>query len=331
MIDTRELEKLTLRRRSYGQMMIGTFFLGPNYNLPPRTRIHLEGLENVPLDHTVIFAMNHTDRYNYWPFQYKMWSLHRFPYTTTWVKAKYYGNRAISWFFNRCNNIPLPSKGYLIFQDGFTALQRKLVNDEYRILRDLLDGTLDYKGMADNVTEPLRRMFSQPRRDFNPEHENWTSYLQRWNDRLMKLVETRTLQALGPNFNNLIVFPQGTRAKRLQPGHPGLAQFALRHEIPVIPVGCMGSEDVYPGTSPLAKGGDILYRLGKEMTFADAFADCRISEPYIPFTRDVAPFGEEIQRATERITLAINDLLDAPYKLLSDTVEDNRAKAEQLI
>jgi hypothetical protein len=33
--------------------------------------------------------MNHTDRYNYWPFQYQLWKW-QYPYTTVWAKGKYY-------------------------------------------------------------------------------------------------------------------------------------------------------------------------------------------------------------------------------------------------
>ena len=40
-------------------------------------------------DEPVIFAMNHTDRYNYVPFQYGLWQ-EKDRFTATWVKGKYY-------------------------------------------------------------------------------------------------------------------------------------------------------------------------------------------------------------------------------------------------
>jgi hypothetical protein len=70
-IDEHHLNRLRLWERPFGQKVVGSIFLGPNYTLPPVTRIVLEGVANIPRDRTVMFALNHTDRYNYWPFQYK--------------------------------------------------------------------------------------------------------------------------------------------------------------------------------------------------------------------------------------------------------------------
>ena len=41
---------------------------------------------------------------------------------------------------------------------------------------------------------------------------------------------------------HLLVFPQGTRSRRLTRGHTGAAQIALHTGAPVIPVGCSGSD-----------------------------------------------------------------------------------------
>ncbi|GAG39238.1 unnamed protein product, partial [marine sediment metagenome] len=71
MIDEEHLIRLKLWERPLGQKVVGGIFLMPNYSMPPATRIVLEGAENIPRDRTVMFALNHTDRYNYWPFQYR--------------------------------------------------------------------------------------------------------------------------------------------------------------------------------------------------------------------------------------------------------------------
>ena len=62
------------------------------YRIFAKVDIRIENLERIPRGENVIFAMNHTDRFNYWPFQYKLFSMHEFPFTTVWVKAKYYKN-----------------------------------------------------------------------------------------------------------------------------------------------------------------------------------------------------------------------------------------------
>ena len=282
-IDEDHLTRLRLWERPLGQNVVAQL-LRVNYGLPPVTRIVLEDVENVPRDRNVIFALNHTDRYNYWPFQYQMWRRGDLPSTTTWVKGKYYESRALGWFFDQCNNIPLPSRGYLILQDARATLGRKLDDDEYRVLRDLVDRKLAQDALPDSTSADLRRLLSEPRRDFRPADESYADFMHRWNDRLMGLVERRTLEALFDNHNNVIVFPQGTRSLRLLPGKPGLAQFALRHEVPVVPVGSMGSEHAYPSASPWARGATCRYRFGKPLSVDDALADCRIDTPYAPFT-----------------------------------------------
>jgi 1-acyl-sn-glycerol-3-phosphate acyltransferase len=330
-IDEEHLTRLKLWERPFGQKVVGSIFLMPNYSMPPATRIVLEGVENIPRDRTVMFAVNHTDRYNYWPFQYKMWRRGDLPFTTTWVKGKYYENRWLGWFFDQCNNIPLPSRGYLILQDARALLDRKLDDEEYRVLRDLVDGRLERDAVEDSASADIRRLLTEARRDFQPAGETYAAFMRRWNDRLMGLVEQRTLQALFENHNNVIVFPQGTRSIRLLPGKPGLAQFALRHEIPVVPVGSMGSEDAYPGASPWARGATCLYRIGEPLTVADALADCQIAQPYAPFTHEAEVHAGCFERAMKRITAAIDDLLEDPYKMAAESDLDGRRRADRLI
>ena len=91
-------------------MFVASVFLGPNYRAFPGVKIELEGVENLP-KHPVIFAMNHTDRYNYWPFQYKLWrKTDRL--TATWVKGKYYEHPITAAALEWTNNIPAASRGY---------------------------------------------------------------------------------------------------------------------------------------------------------------------------------------------------------------------------
>ncbi len=147
----------------------------------------------------------------------------------------------------------------------------------------------------------------------------------------MGLVERRTLEALFTNHNNLIVFPQGTRSIRLLAGKPGLAQFALRHEIPVVPVGSMGSEQAYPSANPWARGATCRYRIGRPLTVDDALADCRIDARYAPFTGEADAHSKYFELATERITAAIDELLEDPYKRTTESDTDARRRADQLI
>lgn len=329
-VDETHIKNVRLYRRPLAQLAVAHLFLTPNYRLPPRVEIILEGLENLPRNRRVIFALNHTDRYNYWPFQYQMWRHGDLPFTTTWVKAKYYENPLLAWFFDQCNNIPLPSRGYLILKDAQRLLKRKLSDPEYRTLRDLVDGAGDDDTARRTATGDLRRLLTEARADFDPEHETYADYIHRWNDRVMGLVEQRTLEALGPNDNNVIVFPTGTRSLRMRPALPGLAQFALRHRVPIVPVGSMGSEICYPGSNPWAKGGRIVYRIGPALEHDGALAPCQIDADYRPFTRDTMAHADKIELASQIITEAIDALLDPPYKLDPHGGSDARSRAARL-
>ena len=70
MLDLARLQRIHLRSRPLGQLLVAELGLRVDYAFPRRTEIVVEGIENLPQDRTVFLAMNHTDRYNYWPLQY---------------------------------------------------------------------------------------------------------------------------------------------------------------------------------------------------------------------------------------------------------------------
>jgi hypothetical protein len=72
----------------------------------------------------------------------------------------------------------------------------------------------------------------------------------------------------------------------LSEGRSGIAQLALHSEKAVIPVGCNGSETVYPGSSPFARSGMITYRIGKPMTVHNHFKEFRIKEKFKLFSKE---------------------------------------------
>ena len=98
MLDLPLLQRLSLVRRPRTQRAMGCL-LALNYHWLPGVAIELENIERIP-QCPVLFAMNHTDRYNYFPFQFKLWR--RFDrFTATWVKGKYYESAFLA---RRCRN-----------------------------------------------------------------------------------------------------------------------------------------------------------------------------------------------------------------------------------
>ena len=59
--------------------------------------------------------------------------------------------------------------------------------------------------------------------------------------------------------------------------------------------------------------------------------DCRIEGGYRPFTGEADVHAERFERATRRITAAIDDLLEERYELADEGGADARTRAERLL
>ena len=313
MLDLPTIRKIRLTPRPLVQRFIAGVGLIPNYALRGIT-VRLEGVDNVP-DEPVYFAMNHTDRYNYWPFQLRWWrQADRF--TATWVKGKYYRNPGISWFMRATNNIPTVSRGYLISQDFVATVGRKPSADEYNGLRAWVDGRDPEPpgGLPGGYLTTERDILG---RAFDPSTESYSECIQAiFSEMMLRFVELNR-EAIEKRLD-LLVFPQGTRSKRLQRGRIGLAQMALKLDIPVVPVGCNGSDRLYPTGSPWARPGHVVLRIGAPLT-RDDLAEYRPSDDYAPFS----PAAESAHRDTfqafsDVVMDRINELLDPEYQYGED-------------
>lgn len=316
MLDLARLERLKLVRRPFSQRFFGGIALGLNYHWFPGIELIFEGQNRIP-DRPVIYAMNHTDRYNYWPFQYALWKrLDRF--TTTWVKGKYYEGRFMSLFMEGMLQLPTVSRGYLITRDFLTVMKRTPTDREYALLRAAVDARAI--GEAGVLPEPpdVPEMLLRKARDpmgvaYEPGESDYADYICALFLAMMARFVELNRRAMEIGLD-LLVFPQGTRSKRLLPGHIGIAQIALHLQIPIVPVGCNGSDGVYPGASPFGKRGRIVYRMGDPILYEDLSA-FHIGIPYAPFSaaaeRDHA---EQFRGVASLVTDRIDVLLDPEYR-----------------
>jgi 1-acyl-sn-glycerol-3-phosphate acyltransferase len=312
MLDLERLEHIRLRGRPIGQLIIGNVALALDYRFPRKTEIVLEGArEHIAATGGAFLAMNHTDRYNYWPFQYAMYRA-GLPFTATWVKGKYYENRFVGAFMDSMNNIPLPSRGYVIATEFRKRVGRAPTDAEYRVLRDLVDGK---KSPADalGASEGALLEFIAP--EGGPE-----KFLTRFDalfDRMLAHVVDLNRQATQELGLNVLVFPEGTRSRRLGKGLNGVAQISQYLGAPIVPVGCNGSDQLYPGNSPFSKGGRVVYRVGKPL-LADGPELVQFRVPRddaLPFSREAAArHGERYDAITRVVMDRINELLDPPYR-----------------
>jgi 1-acyl-sn-glycerol-3-phosphate acyltransferase len=314
MLDLDRLRRTTLSGKPKVQRFVAHVLLTPNYRIYPGVEIVLEGLDNIP-NEPVFFAMNHTDAFNYWPFQYQIWQ-ERDRYTATWVKGKNYESKWSAGFLALTNNIPIPSRGYLITRDFITVTGRRPSDDEYEVLRKLVeneevDGAI--KAVPPEVLERARDMLG---RAFDPTRESYGECQRNLLREMMAAFVDLNRQAFDKKLD-IIVFPEGTRSKRLSRGRPGLAQMAYALRRPVVPVGCNGCDLVYPNRKPFAHKGRIVYRFGKPVPEEIVRQhDPGPFEPFLP--ADEKKHKAKFQAFVDYTMDRINELLDERHRYTED-------------
>ncbi|MEW6333471.1 MAG: lysophospholipid acyltransferase family protein [Thermodesulfobacteriota bacterium] len=305
MIDIDYLKKIKLVSDPFWQKFVGNLLLFPNYRIFAQVDIRIEHLERIPRGENVIFAMNHTDRFNYWPFQYRLWKLKEFPFTTVWVKAKYYKNAFLAKGLDLCNLIPVPSMGYLIEEFYRKRFGRKMDKGLYRAVRDMIDGRIEAEGLEGRAAlEAIQGM-----------GEHFVEFIRGYYETLMARVAELSVTALCEKNLNLIIFPEGTRSIKLAEGRTGLAQLALGTEKRIVPVACNNSDVIYRGSLPIARSGRIIYRVGEPLSVNDRLQSYRIAESFPLFSRESQQrYRERFEGVTRIVMASIEELLDEKYR-----------------
>lgn len=305
MLTAEFLSRLNLHAIPTGQKLWAQF-LRFNYALPPKTKLLIEGIENIPRDRQVFLAMNHTDRYNSWPLQFHI-AQTRKEYTCTWVKGKYYINPVTRFFLLSTNNIPLASRGYVISSRFKAEIKRPPNSDEYRSIRDLMDQKLIDDSLINNSEELKRFLGNSPETKIKALVDDFAAM----SNEVLRL--NKQALELG---HHILVFPQGTRSVHLTKGHMGLAQMAQRMGIDIVPIGCSGSDLCYPGTIPWARRGEITYRIGKPIRVnSPELSHLRVKDDFVPFSYQAqAQYSQRFQELTAIIMNRLNDLVDTPYQ-----------------
>ena len=305
MIDIDYLKKINLVSKPFGQRFLGNLLLLPNYHIFAKVDIQIENSERIPRGENVIFAMNHTDRFNYWPFQYKLWKMREFPFTTVWVKAKYYKNAFLAKGLDLCNLIPVPSMGYLIEEFYRRTFNQRMDKGLYRAVKDLIDGRIAEAGPQERAAiEALQAM-----------GEHFGEFIRGYYESVMAKVAELSRIALCEKNLNVIIFPEGTRSLKLAEGRTGIAQLALHTEKRIVPVACNNSEAVYPGSLPFARSGRITYRIGEPLSVSDQLKAYRIMEPFTLFSRESQDrYREQFEGVTRIVMARIESMLDEKYR-----------------
>lgn len=314
------MKGIELTARPPGQMAAG-WIIRANFRFPlTRTRVEIEDFERIP-DRPVYIAMNHTDRFNYWPFQVHLWK-QRDEFTATWVKGKYYNHPVSREFMVATNNIPTPSRGYLITADAYAVLGHAPSPDLYRLMRSATEKAWDDAELLAQATElglkrEVNHLMKTPRNilglDFHPFKHGLVERHRELFRQMMDIFIELNFQAFDKGLR-VIVFPEGTRSTTLGRGKPGLAQMALRTSSTIVPVGSNGCEVAYPGDNPMSKGGKIVYRVGEPLTPDGDLAPFQIAEEFRPFTDEAHRFDGQFAAVTDLVMERISELVDARYR-----------------
>jgi hypothetical protein len=81
-------------------------------------------------------------------------------------------------------------------------------------------------------------------------------------------------------------------------------------------VGCNNSDVIYPGNSPIAKSGTVVYRIGKPLSVHDALRDFKTDRTFTLFSKESQQqYRRNFEEATRLIMDKINALLDEKYRI----------------
>ncbi len=326
MLDLKTLETLRLSPRPPLQVAAAPL-VRLNYRLSG-VNVALEGLEHLPKDEPIFLAMNHTDRFNYIPFQSALHNEGGYPFIATWAKGKYFNNPILGWMLRKSGNIPVPSRGYLFSRDFLDTLGRPPTEADYKAIQTWK--AAPHQSEPPDEDSPLRRLWTEKRvilgRLFDPKADDALSYprfMDKLFDDMMALFVDINAAALFDHRLLVQVFPQGTRSIRLSRGHTGIIQLAMHLNVPILPIGCNGTDRLYPGNSPWARGGRAVYRIGAPLRWDGALAPYRIADPFKPFTHETSRrHGQRFQEAVDYLMDQINRLLDEPYRYSLDRSSD---------
>lgn len=287
----------------YAQLLIARTFIAADYRLPRRTTITIDGLERMTHQQPYLVAMNHTDRFNYAPFMAHLDKV-GLPPLAPWVKGKYYQKPWLAKLLTWCACTPVPSRGFLLTVDWLARMNRPPSDEEYRQLRYLGDGMELEAEFLPDVEKYLKLAPGGGREGYVPLFQE---HFRRLSTELVRI----NIEALDSGYRPL-VFPQGTRSRRLTPGFSGIVQMALHLKVPILPVGVSGSDKLYPGNSIRSRGGNVHYTIGE---LYDPSAVPEAPSDFMPLTIAAsAQHGERFGQLTDQLMDRINDLLPPDYQ-----------------
>lgn len=273
---------------------------------PPSTRRRVEGESR--FEGPVILASNHTHVFDFLPLWVEL--LGRGQQMVGWVKARMYKSRVRRGLMALIgNNAPLVSRGYLIAADFRQICGRPPTDEEYRHLRDCVDGMAPLP-----EHQPYVRVASTSRnilgRQFDPRTESYARAMRVLFCRMMQKTLKATRRCTDDGYH-LHIYPEGMVGRRLTRGHPGVIQAAIALDLPIVPVGISRADRVFVGKTPLTKGGEVRLVFGEQYEVNTR----RIGDDFEAFHPDSEHrYRDVLQAQTDVVMARLNELVDDEYR-----------------
>ena len=252
----------------------------------------------------VLFAMNHSHYFDFMQSRRAMFK-QKGVLTTTFVKVRAFQNRLEGAYIKSMGNIPTISRGYLLSADFAELHQRKLDENEYRVLRSHIN-------IGDPLPDgPVFRALQETPRDmlgfgFDPQKMTYREAVGSCYSQAMATTISlaRKVTAAGHCMH---IYPEGLFSSRLSRGRIGAVQFALALDLPIVPVGFSGMNQLFPRKKMVpCKRGVLAMRFGKPYRIDPArfkgFTPCSPD--------DELRFKDALEDETHQLMNRINALLD---------------------
>lgn len=307
------LKEMHLPKVPYMQILIARTYLAWDYRFPVPTTLSVDGIDRMDHRQPFLVAMNHTDRFNYAPFMAHIDKM-GLPPLAPWVKGKYFKKPWLAKLLTWTACTPVPSRGFLLTLDWLARMNRPPEEGEYRQLRQIGDGEYADQELLPGVAEYLRQAPGGSAEEYFP-------LFQQHFESLSAALVRINIEALELGYRPLI-FPQGTRSKRLTPGFSGIVQMALHLKVPILPIGVSGSDKIYPGNSSRSKGGHVHYTVGE---LYDPSAEPDAPKDFLPLTIAASrQHGSVFNQLTSNLMDRLNVLLPEEYQFDPEGLANTR-------
>lgn len=272
--------------------------------------MQVEGLDEVA--DNALLAMNHTHLYDWIPIRWALARLGR--RMCTFTKPRSYTGKMLGAFLHTSGNIPLGSRGYVISADFRVLIGRAPTEEEYRDLRDWVDGKADAPaplGDMRKILETPRSVLDYP---FDPATQTYAEMVNEVFARMGRGAADLARTALDGGVSAVIT-PQGVFSSRLTPGRIGGVQFAAAIGVPMVPVGLSGMNEVF-ADGMRARQPRLHFRVGSPI-------EIQLPDDHVAFEKASEDRNRAVlESETQRVMEAINELLEPAYQWDEDSAGD---------